>query len=132
MTTSTTATTTATDLTREVRDLLQAYEVHHTGFERSSEEDAQHEDPPSQVTGATDDTRVQSQTYASAPLADDSPGDTGYYRRVPAYRPVATGHTLASRPAGLDTMSAAVVTTMFFGVYLTGVRRDSLPVEDAC
>ncbi len=97
-----------------VHELLQAYNVHHTGHEE--------ERPPTHIR------HPRLETSANAPEQEaqliqhqDQPRALASRRRVPAYRATSREHALSSRPAGLNYVESTVVVVLFLGVYVIGV-----------
>lgn len=84
-----------------VRDLLKAYDLHHSGTETSS----------SQQQAVTEPTEANSQQ-------DNPHWWPTNRRRMPAYRKPRTDHRFADRPAGRDNAEGVLVTVMFLGVFM--------------
>ena len=117
-----TTSTTTHLLGPSVHELLQAYNIHHTGH------------PDTEVEGLSNirslsvqpapDTSLQAQAGGRQALQDGELTDQGYAsrRRVPPYRATKRDHPLSSRPGGLNNAEAALVQAMFVGVYINAVR----------
>lgn len=97
MSTGTTATTTTTETApNSIRELLQAYEIHHSVDDES----------PSPQPG-----------YSREPENHGTDSWLTTRRRVPQYRPTDRSHSWDERPANL------VVNLVFLGIYLNSVGR---------
>lgn len=117
------ATSTTTRVSsREIRELLQAYNVHHSG---SDEQREQPERRGVQVPAQLNPVENRNSTDVQPSVPQGHQNDIASRRRVPPYRQTHRDHTLASRPAGLNLVSAAFTQTVFIGVYITGVRHKS-------
>lgn len=117
------ATSTTTQVTSsEIRDLVQVYNVHHSGCEEQVEEEELQEQ---QLRAQFDSRQTPSSQQFQLSVPEEHQNDITSRRRVPPYRPTHRDHTLASRPAGLTAVSAAFTQTVFLGVYITGVRHKS-------
>ena len=116
--------TTTEILPHNVRQLLQAYNVHHTGHEEKEEAQATLQQP--QASSAPSLTSEPRQTYPSR----SQPWHEDVYsrRRVPPYRETSRSHSLSSRPAGRNQVEAVIVTLMFWGVNITGVSESLVPL----
>jgi hypothetical protein len=93
---------TTTTVSAGVRELLQAYDLHHSGTESSQ----------SQNVEATTHPRRQPENRPSWP---------SNRRRMPPYREASRSHRLADRPAGETTAGGVLITVMFLGVYVDAV-----------
>ncbi len=116
------STSTTTELLPgNVHQLLQAYNVHHTG----QEEDEEAAQATIQQPQASPDPLPTAQPQQTYPSGSQGRQDDTYSsrRRVPPYRETSRNHALSSRPAGLNQAEAVLVTVMFFGVYLQGVSK---------
>jgi hypothetical protein len=118
--TMSTSSTTET-VSGSVRDLLQAYDVHHTGTEAEGPSDTQTHTRRRQLQPDLPSTSRN----AESPPTRDNPNDVSSRRRVPPYRETSRDHDLSSRPGGRDGTEAAVVQVMFLGVYIQAVRVDA-------
>jgi hypothetical protein len=103
-----------------VHNLLQAYNVHHSGTEEEAESEAQldvrRSQPQLNSPAASSHNRI-----SDSPPAQNNPDDVSSRRRVPPYRETSRDHDISQRVGGRDSTEAAVVQVMFFGVYITGV-----------
>lgn len=101
-----------------VRDLLQAYNVHHSGTEEDGTSEAQlhaerRRQPQLDAPSAS--------RLSEPPPSQINPDDVSSRRRVPPYRETSRDHDISLRTGGRDGTEAAVVQVMFFGVYIQGV-----------
>ncbi|KEF61802.1 uncharacterized protein A1O9_03372 [Exophiala aquamarina CBS 119918] len=102
-----------------VHELLQAYNVHHTG----TDEEVRLAPQPSirRQQAQLDSPNVYSSNRTSeSPPAQIDPNDVSSRRRVPPYRETSRDHDLSLRPGGRDSTEATIVQVMFVGVYITG------------
>ena len=106
-----------------VHELLQAYNVHHTGYEERL--------PPQHLLHPRLDTRENDSVQGEARFVQrqDQPLALESRRRVPAYRVTSREHALSSRPAGLNYVESTVVVVLFLGVYINGVSPSMLSLQ---
>lgn len=104
-------------VSNSVRDLLQAYNVHHSGTDDETLLATQSRSRPRQSQpDAPSPSRV-----SDSPRTQDNPNDVSSRRRVPPYRETSRDHDISLRPGGRDGTEAAVVQVMFIGVYIQAV-----------
>lgn len=103
-----------------VYNLLQAYNVHHSGTEEEvgseTQSDVRRSQPQLNSSSVSSHNRI-----ADSPPTQINPDDVSSRRRVPPYRETSRDHDISQRVGGRDSTEAAVVQVMFFGVYITGV-----------
>ena len=102
-----------------VHELLQAYNVHHTGHEEQTPPAPQFHDP--QAEAGVHTSEQQEEAQSSVQRHDHQPPELTTRRRVPVYRATSRDHALSSRPAGLNYVESLVVVTLFLGVDVIGV-----------
>jgi hypothetical protein len=92
-----------------VSETLRIYDVYETGREETSEP------PLNRAQNGVE--QAQSTTQPN----ENWPSD---WRRVPPYRESSRTHRVSDRAAGRDVAEAAIVVTMFHGVWIMGVRYE--------
>ena len=108
------ASTTTETLPNSVHHLLQTYSIHHTG-----EEEAQDVHTTSQMASLEVPSEAREiDSHRTQPWDNDEYSR----RRIPHYRETSRIHPLSSRPAGRSLVEAVIVTLIFCGVNVTGVR----------
>lgn len=122
-----TSSTSTSVLGNEVRDLLQAYNVHHSGSDEQQEEEGDHPE-------LRQAPRIPLATLNVQPIQRSIPQgrrrpDLETRRRVPPYRQTHREHKLASRPASLDILEGVLIQAAFFGVYVHGVSESRTVVR---
>lgn len=90
-----------------VSETLRIYDVYETGREGTSE------------TSLNSAQNAVEQAQLTTQLNENWPSD---WRRVPPYRESSRTHRVSDRAAGQDVAEAAIVVTMFHGVWIMGVR----------
>lgn len=114
-----------------VHDLLQAYNVHHSGTEEEVGSEAQSDvrrlQPQLNSPSVSSYNRI-----SDSPPAQNNPDDVSSRRRVPPYRETSRDHDISQRVGGRDSTEAAVVQVMFFGVYIQGVGAIIYARERQC
>ncbi|KAK5946519.1 hypothetical protein PMZ80_000662 [Knufia obscura] len=121
-TTSTITAPTATSQPISVHELLRAYEVHQTGQDEVNIVQAL------AVAERRPATQLPQHANEPTPVTPPQPDEARVRRRQPPIRPASRGHTLSSRPAGIDGSEAAFVLFMFAGVYMVGLAVPKVPV----
>jgi hypothetical protein len=92
-----------------LRELLHAYDIHRSGSEQqrhTTDSYSNVELPTSRHVDATEQEHLEIDAR----------------RGVPAFRPVDPSANWSNRPASYSNAEAALVTAMFVGVYINGVR----------
>ena len=119
MATSSTTETVSTS----AHELLQAYNVHHTGTEDEERPEPQSSFRRPQQSQLDSLAVSSSNRVPEPPPTQIDPNDVSTRRRVPPYRATSRDHDISQRAGGRDSTEAAVVQVMFIGVYMTGVSQ---------
>ena len=101
-----------------LRELLRAYDIHQSGSDQ-------------QRHTADSYPHVELPTSRHVETTEQEHLEIDGRRGIPAYRPVDPSANWTNRPASYSNAEAALVTVMFVGVYINGVRcrlYSSLPL----